>query len=65
MGGGDGSVTKPYETACTLLHHMNAYDILPVVYSHNTNTVPAVEDIGAVEGAKKISLFFNHGDVMG
>ena len=44
---------------------MTAYDILPVVYSHNTNMVPAVEDIGAVEGTKKISLFFNRGDVMG
>lgn len=62
VGGGDGNVTKPYETACTLLHHMNAYDIFPVVYSHNTNRIPAAEDKEAVEGAKKISFFFNQGN---
>lgn len=44
VGGGDGNVDKPYDTSCCLLHHMNAFDILPVVISHNTNNRPALED---------------------
>ena len=27
VGGGDGNINKPYDTACTLLHHMNCYNI--------------------------------------
>lgn len=59
IGGGDGSIRKPYETACTLLHHMNASDILPVVFSHSTNIRPAIEDENALDGIKKIIQFFN------
>ena len=40
VGGGDGRIEKPYETACTLLHHMNCFDIHEVVCSFNTNPVP-------------------------
>ncbi len=59
VGGGDGNVDKPYDTACCLLHHMNAFDILPVVFSHNTNDIPAVEDEVALSGVKSIIRFFN------
>ena len=58
VGGGDGRVDKAYETACTLLHHMNCNNIHDVVYSHNTNNHPAVSDTHAVEGISSIAEFF-------
>lgn len=58
-GGGDGHIDKAYETACTLLHHMNCYDIHEAVFSHNTNDRPAAEDEKALEGVKRIVQFFN------
>lgn len=59
VGGGDGRMDKPYETACTLLHHMNCFDIHPLVFSHNTNARPAEEDPQAVDGVKEIVVFFH------
>lgn len=59
VGGGDGRMDKPYETACVLLHHMNCYDIYQGVYCHNTNNVPAIEDEQAVAGARRLTDFFN------
>lgn len=61
VGGGDGHVDKAYETACTLLHHMNCYDIYNVVVSHNTNKIPAIEDKQAIYGIKSVIHFFNEG----
>lgn len=60
VGGGDGRVNKPYETACTLLHHMNCYNIHPVVFSHDTNARPAIDDRKAMDGVAEIIAFFNH-----
>ena len=59
VGGGDGRIEKPFETACTLMHHMNCYDIHDVVCSFNTNVVPAIEDEKALEGVKDIAKFLN------
>lgn len=59
VGGGDGKVEKAYKTAVVLLHHMNAYDIFPVVYSHNTNNIPSSNDIKAINESKKLASFFN------
>ena len=59
VGGGDGSVEKAYNTACTLLHHMNSRDTAPMVYSHSTNDIPAIEDIKAMESSRELALFFN------
>ena len=61
VGGGDGRIEKPYETACTLLHHMNCNDIHDVVCSFNTNAVPAAEDEKALDGVRQITEFFNNG----
>lgn len=58
IGGGDGRVEKAYETACTLLHHMNSRNIHPMVSSHNTNERPAIEDEEAVAGVRSILEFF-------
>ena len=63
VGGGDGRVNKPYETACTLLHHMNCYNIHDVVCSHNTNNRPAIADDQALNGMKSIINFFNNIEV--
>ena len=59
VGGSDGSINKAYETACTLLHHMNCYNIHDVVFSHNTNIIPAVKDRQAIKGIHSIIDFFN------
>jgi len=59
VGGGDGNVEKAYDTACCLLHHMNAYDILPAVISYNTNERPAAEDKAAFAGVNEIVRFLN------
>ena len=59
VGGGDGKPEKAYDTACCLLHHMNAYDIFPIVISHDTNNRPAVEDNAALAGVEGIVGFFN------
>lgn len=60
VGGGDGSIENAYSTACTILHHMNSRDIAPVVYSHNTNNIPAKDDINAMKASKELALFFNN-----
>lgn len=59
VGGGDGRISKPYETACTLLHHMNCYDIHEVVFSHHTDEKPAIKDGQARNGVESILRFFN------
>lgn len=58
VGGGDGKIEKAYDTACTLLHHMNCFHIHTAVYSHNTNERPAIEDEAALCGIKSIISFF-------
>lgn len=58
VGGGDGHIDKAYSTACTLLHHMNCGDIHEVVYSHNTNTRPAINDKNTLMGLNSIYDFF-------
>lgn len=59
VGGGDGSPDKAYDTARCLLHHMNTYNILPAVISHDTNNKPAVEDETALAGVRNVARFFN------
>lgn len=59
VGGGDGRMDKPYETACTLLHHMNCFDIHSAVFCHNTNERPAVKDEQTIKGVDSIIRFFN------
>lgn len=59
VGGGDGCMDKAYETACTLLRHMNCCDIHVMVASHNTNSVPAIEDSQALAGIDSIVQFMN------
>ncbi|AKA67851.1 flavodoxin family protein [Clostridium scatologenes] len=60
VGGGDGTIKNAYTTACTILHHMNSNDIAPVVYTHDTNNIPAKDDAKAMESSRKLALFFNN-----
>ena len=58
VGGGDGHMDKAYGTACILLRQMNCLSIHPVVCSHSTNTLPAIEDRNAILGTESIVSFF-------
>lgn len=58
VGGGDGKPDKAYETAKILLKDMNCKEIHPLVCSHNTDKVPANEDLQAVAGVEEIARFF-------
>ena len=58
VGGGDGKPDKAYETAKILLKNMNCKEIYPLVCSHNTDRVPAIEDAQAVAGVEEIVRFF-------
>ena len=57
VGGGDGHMDKPFDTACTLLHHMNCHDIHPAVCCHSTNERPAIQDDAALAGIDSIARF--------
>ena len=58
VGGGDGRMDKAYGTACVLLRHMNCVPVHNLVCSHNTNEVPAAEDMNAISGIDSIVRFF-------
>lgn len=59
VGGGDGNMDKAYDTACTLLKHMNVTDVFPAVCSHNTNIKLALEYEIFINQLVKLSAFFN------
>ncbi len=52
---------KPYDTACTILHHMNCRDIHSCVFSHGANDRAAVENEAALAGVEAIARFL-YGD---
>lgn len=59
VGGGDGNMNKAYETACTLLNHINCVDICKPVFYHNTNYTEAIEDEEVKLKIKQITDFLN------
>ena len=63
VGGGDGKPDKAYETAKVLLKNMNCKEIYPLVCSHNTDRIPAIEDAKAVAGVEEIVRFFSNAEV--
>ncbi len=58
VGGGDGRIEKAYNTACGILRHMNAKNIAPVVYSHDTNKIPSKDDSKAMANSRGLAIFF-------
>lgn len=59
VGGGDGNPENAYNTACAILHHINATEIHPLVGSFFTNETAAVEDETAMTGIISISNYLN------
>lgn len=59
VGGGDGSKERAFDSARTLLHHMNCHNIYPLVSSHETNRVPAMADPVCVSGVQGLRTFLN------
>lgn len=59
VGGGDGDIERPFITAGILLRMMNAKDIVPAVYSWNTDNVPAKDDQKAIKEVKLLAEIFN------
>lgn len=60
VGGGNGDMVKPYETACMLLHLMNCNDIHEGVFGHNTDVTPPIQDKQVISGIRSIIEFFNN-----
>lgn len=59
VGGGNGAIDRAYDTAKILLHEMGCDRIHPPVSSHNTDRVPAAEDMAACQRARNLAMFFN------
>lgn len=59
VGGGDGSPQKAFETAKTILKHMNALHIHEMVCSHSTNSKPSSKDNAAIDEVRKMADTFN------
>lgn len=60
VGGGDGNSDKAYDTACTILQHMNSSVIYEPIISHNTNICPAIDDSGVIEKLNNLAQFLNN-----
>ena len=58
-GGGSGSAEPAIETAKRLLRVMRAREIGPMVLSLNTDQVPAIKDVDAMEKAVELAKFLN------
>lgn len=58
VGGGKGNAERPFETACTLLHHMNCSEIHDVVCCGNTDKVPAIENEQILREIEDLIEFF-------
>lgn len=59
VGGGDGDPKKAYATAKILLRQLNVTEVFPLICSHGTNTLPAIEDEKAVSAVRKLAEFLN------
>lgn len=57
-GGGDGKPDPAIERAKIIFRHVNA-EIIGEIFSLNTDTIPAKEDLKALEKAKALALRLN------
>lgn len=60
VGGGDGDIDRAYDTAKILLHMMQSKNIGPRVYSHDTDHIPAKQDLKAMQDVRVLAEFFNN-----
>jgi len=59
VGGGDGNTEKAFDTASTILKHMNVKSILEPICSHNTDQVPASSDSSAINRVVDFAVVLN------
>lgn len=59
VGGGTGKIDRAFSTARTILRQLNCTEIHDLVCSHRTDSVPAIEDPQACDGARDIAVYFN------
>ena len=59
VGGGDGNMLTPTETATCLLNHMNARNVLDPICYHKTDIQPAIEDELVLEKIEELARFLN------
>ncbi|MBR6784441.1 MAG: flavodoxin family protein [Clostridia bacterium] len=59
VSGGDADNQRAYETACGLLHTMNAEQILPLIEFNNTNSIRATERANFDSVLDEVINFFN------
>ncbi len=64
VGGGDGNTEIAYNTACTILHHINVTEIYPLVGSFSTNELHAIEDTRSVKSIANVANYFNKPDYL-
>ena len=60
-GGGTGDPERAYTTASELLCYMNVQEIFPLICSHNTDRIPAWEDVRTLEQIRSAADFLNQG----
>lgn len=60
VGGGDGNPEKSYDTACTILNHMNCSNIYDPIISHNTNSCHAIDMPDIIRQINNMVFFFNN-----
>ena len=59
VGGGDGNPEDAYKTACTILHHIDASEVYPLVGAFNTNELSVTNDQKAIKGIGDIAYYLN------
>lgn len=59
VGGGDGNTRDAYNTICTILNHINATDIFPLVGSFKTNQIPTTNDPYIRNKIKNLAEYLN------
>lgn len=58
-GGGTGDSMRAYTTASELLRYMNVQEIYPLICSHNTDRIPAAEDMAVRAEIRRAAEFLN------
>lgn len=59
VGGGEGNPEIAYATAVRLLHYMNAREIFPLICSHHTDEMPAMEDVQVLSEIRELAQFLH------
>ncbi len=59
VGGGDGNMDKAYDTACTILKHVNCTNVHKMICSTHTNVRPAAEDESIYDDMLSVVEFLN------